>query len=421
MSLPWFPFNIKDFVTNTLRLNTEAKGAYLMLILDYYQTETAPPDDDEVLAAVTGLSIEAWKRHRRVIAPLFEIKDGVWRHTRIEEEMRDASEKHAARIAQRIAASEARWGKKTPTTSGPHPARIRPASGPDTGTEKKTPRNPRRNAEAIRPASEPHSGTETQTQTQVLVEGGGDARAREPDPVSVSEIEDRLTDTQPVSLGVPIDHWTPDFVHPADVGLLNEFCRLHEERGTFSKDWPSLWQKHLDDAKAPKPAKKRTVPPRIETDKRPEQPVGVRVLISQEAFALADEIAKDMGVEGQPITVGMPSQIQTWMASWSADTIRLAIQKVMARRPDDPPGSMKYFENAIAREHAERQRPLPVAKIAPAQEITIHGKERSKTKSLPEAADRLVDRIAALSGGGSSDGSGESAQPVGSIPQIGSA
>lgn len=83
MSLPWFPFNIKDFVTNTLRLNTEAKGAYLMLILDYYQTETAPPDDDEVLAAITGLSIETWQRHRRVIAPLFQIRDGVWHHPEI--------------------------------------------------------------------------------------------------------------------------------------------------------------------------------------------------------------------------------------------------------------------------------------------------------------------------------------------------
>lgn len=43
MSLPWFPFNGKDFITDTLRLTTEAKGAYLMLMLDYYEQEAPPP------------------------------------------------------------------------------------------------------------------------------------------------------------------------------------------------------------------------------------------------------------------------------------------------------------------------------------------------------------------------------------------
>lgn len=416
MSLPWFPFNIKDFVTNTLRLNTEAKGAYLMLILDYYQTETAPPDDDEVLAAVTGLSIEAWKRHRRVIAPLFEIKDGKWHHERIQQELLEGHLKHSKAVAKAQAASAVAVAKRALKAANK-------ASSKDTSKvtmEDQPPRSkPSRNHQDTSKDTSKVILETPHKQTQILDGGGGDARAREPDPVSVSEIEDRLTDTQPVSLGVPIDHWTPDFVHPADVGLLNEFCRLHEERGTFSKDWPSLWQKHLDDAKAPKPAKKRTVPPRIETDKRPEQPVGTRIIITEEAFALATEIAKDMGVEGHPITVGMPSAIQTWMASWSPDTIRLAIQKVMARRPNDPPGSMKYFENAIAREHAERQRPLPVAKIAPAQEITIHGKERSKTKSVSAAARDIAAEFAALTGRRPDDGDRQGDDAGGTIPQIG--
>lgn len=414
MSLPWFPFNIKDFVTNTLRLNTEAKGAYLMLILDYYQTETAPPDDDEVLAAITGLSIETWKRHRRVIAPLFEIKDGKWHHERVQQELLEGHLKHSKAVAKAqtaaAAASAARALKAANKTSSKNTSKV---SMEDKTPRSKPPRNlqvtPKDTSKVI--LEEPHK------QTQILDGGGGDARAREADPVS--EVEGRLPSTQPVSMGVPIDHWTPDFVHPADLGLLNEFCAIHEEKGTFSKDWPTLWQRYLDEAKTGKNQRKRTVPPRIETDKRPEQPVGTRIIITEEAFALAAEIAKDMGVEGLPITVGMPSAIQTWMASWSPDTIRLAIQKVMARRPGDPPGSMKYFENAIAREHAERQRPLPVAKIAPAQEIVIHGKEKPRAKSVSAAARDIAAEFAALTGRRPEDGDRQGDDTGGSIPQIG--
>lgn len=80
MSLEWFPFAPKPFISDTLRLNTEAKGAYLMLMLDYYDQERPAPDDDEVLASITGLPIETWRRHRRVIEPLFDVRDGLWHH-----------------------------------------------------------------------------------------------------------------------------------------------------------------------------------------------------------------------------------------------------------------------------------------------------------------------------------------------------
>ena len=52
MSLPWFAFNIKDYLSDTMRLTTEAHGAYLLLILDYYESEGPSPDDDFILAAI---------------------------------------------------------------------------------------------------------------------------------------------------------------------------------------------------------------------------------------------------------------------------------------------------------------------------------------------------------------------------------
>jgi uncharacterized protein YdaU (DUF1376 family) len=87
MSLPWFKMYGSAFLVDTIRLSTEQKGAYLMLILDYYDKEAPPPDDDGVLASITGLPLERWQGHRRMLEPFFAIEGGVWRHARCEEEL----------------------------------------------------------------------------------------------------------------------------------------------------------------------------------------------------------------------------------------------------------------------------------------------------------------------------------------------
>jgi uncharacterized protein YdaU (DUF1376 family) len=112
VSLPWFGFNIKDFIANTTRLNTEAKGAYLMLLLDYYQNEQGPPDIAKVLATVTGLSLDAWLEHSVVVLPLFEIRDGRLWHPRCEEEIAKGRKLYGQRLAAGEASVAARAAKR---------------------------------------------------------------------------------------------------------------------------------------------------------------------------------------------------------------------------------------------------------------------------------------------------------------------
>lgn len=115
MSLPWFAFNIAEYVKDTMRLATEGHGAYLLLMLDYYANETPPPDDDDVLASIAKLPVDAWQaRHRKVLAPFFRIEDGVWHHDRIEREILEANQKHAASNARATAGAAARWAGRTP-------------------------------------------------------------------------------------------------------------------------------------------------------------------------------------------------------------------------------------------------------------------------------------------------------------------
>lgn len=373
---PWMPLYIDDFLAGTAHLTVAEIGAYILLIMHYW-SKGRLPEDEAHIHRITRMSKNEWKKSRETIRNFFT---ETWAHERIDAELVKAIEKSKVNSANAAKSHE--------------------------------------NRRKIAPRSHVVSQHTLQTPERMVEEG--DARARE--AVSLSEIEDSLTGTQPVSMGVPIDHWQPAFVHPVDLDLLNQFCAIHEERGTFSKDWPTLWQAFLDEAKAPPPEpakpKRRTAPPRVETNKRPEQPIGVRVLISEDAYALAKAVTAAMGVDGLPITVGMPAQMQTWMAAWPPDLILLTIQQVMARRPNDPPGSLKYFENAIARAFAESKRPLPVATVAPPSEVVTHV-QRTEAKSISGAADRLIARIAAGGDGRPVDGSDESQAVAGPVPKIG--
>lgn len=111
MSRPWFPFYVGDYIKDTARLSTEAHGAYLLLMLDYW-TKGAAPDDDAVLATIVRVPVKHWKaRLRPLLAPLFMIENGLWRHKRIEEELAHAEEVGKSNSNKAKDAANARWGK----------------------------------------------------------------------------------------------------------------------------------------------------------------------------------------------------------------------------------------------------------------------------------------------------------------------
>jgi uncharacterized protein YdaU (DUF1376 family) len=284
MALPWFPFNVKAYVTDTMRLSTEGHGAYLLLMLDYYSTGTAPPDDDNVLAAITKLPVKTWRIHRKNIEPFFWIIHGRWVHPRIEHEMFEAASKHAVSIAKAKAAAGARWGKKTP---------------------KNAPGNAPSNAPSIPDASPRQSLEDAHKQEQGQDIGGG-GEAPPPEPVKRSDSK-----------------------------------------------------------------------------------------ISDEAFALSTEVLVLMGLHPEhPLSVGSPMQVQSWLnGGWPRDAIIGGVQQVMLRKRGDPPSTLRYFEKAIARAHAEFTRPLPVAVINDKPEIiNANGKTQRYGGSLNAVLDAAIAR-----------------------------
>ena len=108
----WMPLYIADYLADTTRLNTEQHGAYLLLIMDYWRNG-APPNDDDVLANITRLSVQQWRKHKAILLKLFVINDGVLTHKRIEDELLKASD-NAEKYAERAKKAAAkRWGKES--------------------------------------------------------------------------------------------------------------------------------------------------------------------------------------------------------------------------------------------------------------------------------------------------------------------
>lgn len=126
-------------------------------------------------------------------------------------------------------------------------------------------------------------------------------------------------------------------------------------------------------------------------------------LISSEAMEIADELAPIAGHDPQfvpPSWCGAAGRVEMWIANgWRRPLILETARAVMAKKRDGPPGSVQYFEKAIAKAHAQTAKPLPKVNVIPGETIDVRAGQgpqanRSASAAARDLADRLVDRIA---------------------------
>lgn len=108
-ALPWMPLYIADYLADTGHLSTVEHGAYMLLIMHYWQHEGLPGDERR-LARIARLSEEEWGAVRDTLADLF---DESWRHGRIDHEIEAAKQAHAKRSKAGKAGASARYGNRT--------------------------------------------------------------------------------------------------------------------------------------------------------------------------------------------------------------------------------------------------------------------------------------------------------------------
>jgi uncharacterized protein YdaU (DUF1376 family) len=105
MSEPYMPLFVADYLADTAHLSAAEHGAYLLLVMNYWQRGKPLPADDRKLARIARMSDAEWQESRDTLAEFFHEEDGVWSHKRVDAEIAVAEEKTSkAKKAARISA-----------------------------------------------------------------------------------------------------------------------------------------------------------------------------------------------------------------------------------------------------------------------------------------------------------------------------
>jgi uncharacterized protein YdaU (DUF1376 family) len=86
-ALPYMPLYVADYLADTSHLTTAEHGAYLLLIMNYWQRGGSLPGDDVRLARIARVSLKVWAEMKPTMAEFFKDSNGQWIHYRIEKEL----------------------------------------------------------------------------------------------------------------------------------------------------------------------------------------------------------------------------------------------------------------------------------------------------------------------------------------------
>lgn len=118
---PWMPLYIGDYLKDTASLTQAEHGAYIRLIMLYWNNSGPIPDDMTKIYRATGaISPEEQANARSILQAFFKHQDGEYHHKRIDAEIARSIDGAAKRKAKAFKASKARWDAPSiPTSNAP--------------------------------------------------------------------------------------------------------------------------------------------------------------------------------------------------------------------------------------------------------------------------------------------------------------
>jgi len=115
-ALPYIQLYVADYLADTMHLTAEEHGAYLLLIMNYWQT--GKPISEKRIQAITRVSNERITDVTETLQEFFNIDDdNVWHHGRIEAELEKVRSKSIKASVAGKKSAQKRWGNNKTVTS----------------------------------------------------------------------------------------------------------------------------------------------------------------------------------------------------------------------------------------------------------------------------------------------------------------
>jgi len=92
-SLPYMQLYVSDYLADTAHLNAQQHGAYLLLLMNYWQRGKPLDNTGERLAFVARMTPEEWEDSREILAEFFWVDGEIWTHARVENDLSKVREK----------------------------------------------------------------------------------------------------------------------------------------------------------------------------------------------------------------------------------------------------------------------------------------------------------------------------------------
>ena len=112
-ALPYIQLYVADYLADTAHLNAAQHGAYLLLIMNYWQRGKPLDNRNERLANVARMSSDEWQQNKADIAEFFEIDGDIWHHSRIDADLDAVATKSTKSSEAGKASAAAKKAKKT--------------------------------------------------------------------------------------------------------------------------------------------------------------------------------------------------------------------------------------------------------------------------------------------------------------------
>lgn len=107
------PLYISDYLGDTSHLTTIEHGAYMLLIMTYWQRGKALPSESERLANIARMQVADWLKIEATIGEFFTPDGGTWRHDRIEKDLAKARERSSKARASGKASADKRGNERS--------------------------------------------------------------------------------------------------------------------------------------------------------------------------------------------------------------------------------------------------------------------------------------------------------------------